>query len=161
VVVSSALREQGSRALRDAGWDGAARVVVVHPGAGGIAKRWPVDGFIDVIADLDAAVVVHEGPADAEAAHALLARASGRLLRLVDPPLPVLAGVLGAAAAYVGNDSGISHLAAAVGTPSVVLFTRAALPWTPWSPTARCLTVNTAAVVAAERDAVRGALAAP
>jgi ADP-heptose:LPS heptosyltransferase len=159
IVVSPAQRERGRQALRAAGWDGAAPVVIVHPGAGGAAKRWPVDGFLDVIAGIDAAIVVHEGPADTDAARALLGRARGRVLALVEPPLAVLAGVLAEATAYVGNDSGISHLAAAVGTPSVVLFTPPALPWLPWSPTARCLTVSTACVVPVERDAVRAALA--
>ena len=159
VDVPAALREQGRAALRDAGWDGSSRVVVVHPGAGGTAKRWPVEGFVDAIAGIDATIVVHEGPADAEAARALLTRAPGAVA-LIDPPLPVLAGVLAEAAAYVGNDSGVSHLAAAVGTPSVVLFTAAMLPWVPWSPAARCLTVSTPAVVPAPRHAVRAALAA-
>jgi hypothetical protein len=160
VVVSSTLREQGRGALREAGWDGAAPVVVVHPGAGGLAKRWPVEGFAGVVADLDATIVVHQGPADAEAARALLGHLRRRALALVDPPLPALAGVLASAAAYLGNDSGISHLAAAVGAPSVVLYTEAALPWLPWSPTARCLTVTTTTLVPAERDAARAALAA-
>jgi ADP-heptose:LPS heptosyltransferase len=163
VAVSTALRDQGRQALHAAGWDGVSRVVVVHPGAGGTAKRWPVDGFLDVIAEVDATIVVHEGPADADAARSLLARAgvrSPRVIALVDPSLPLLAGVLAEAAAYLGNDSGVSHLAAAVGTPSVVLFTPPALPWVPWSPSARCLTVNTAALAAADRDAVRAALVA-
>jgi len=50
---------------------------------------------------------------------------------------PELAAVLGAARAYLGGDSGVSHLAATVGAPSVVLFPSAtARRWTPWSPTA-------------------------
>jgi ADP-heptose:LPS heptosyltransferase len=181
VTVSPELRAQGRHALREAGWDGVSRIVVLHPGAGGAAKRWPVEGFLDVVAGIDATVVVHEGPADAEAARALVTRAAGapgaegargharfataagprnQVIALVDPPLPVLAGVLAEAAAHLGNDSGISHLAAAVGTPSVVLFRPGALPWVPWSPTARPLTVNTTTVTAAERDAVLDALVA-
>jgi ADP-heptose:LPS heptosyltransferase len=39
-----------------------------------------------------------------------------------DLPLPDLAALLARATAYLGNDSGVSHLAAAVGVPSVVLF---------------------------------------
>jgi hypothetical protein len=67
VTVSDALRGRGERALRDAGWDGASRVVVVHPGAGSLTKRWPASGFAALTDDLDAAVVAHEGPADADA----------------------------------------------------------------------------------------------
>jgi ADP-heptose:LPS heptosyltransferase len=37
-------------------------------------------------------------------------------------PLSALAGMLASAAAYVGNDSGVSHLSAAVGTPTTALF---------------------------------------
>ena len=37
------------------------------------------------------------------------------------------------AAAYLGNDSGISHLAATVGVPSIVLFGADQLGWQPWA----------------------------
>ncbi len=58
---------------------------------------------------------------------------------LREPPLDALAGALACAALYLGNDSGVSHLAAAVGAPSVVLFTRALLGWRPWAPRPGCL----------------------
>jgi len=40
----------------------------------------------------------------------------------VDLPLRTLAGVLARCSVYVGNDSGVSHLAAAVGAPTVAIF---------------------------------------
>jgi ADP-heptose:LPS heptosyltransferase len=160
IVLPEDVRAQGRAVLRAAGWDGHAPIVVVHPGAGGAAKRWPVDGFAGVVEGAEAALVVHEGPADAEAAGALLARLRRPALHLVEPALPALAGVLALARAYVGNDSGVSHLAASVGARSVILYTEAALPWLPWSPTARCVTVSTAAVRDADRDAVAAALRA-
>jgi len=104
--------------------------------------------------------VVHEGPADAEAVRALVACLCRPALRLADPPLPALAGALTLARAYLGNDSGVSHLAASVGAPSVVLFTEAALAWQPWSPTARCVAVTTSTVLDTERAAVGAALRA-
>jgi ADP-heptose:LPS heptosyltransferase len=159
IAVPPALVAEGRAALRAAGWDGRSRVVVVHPGAGGVAKRWPVDGFAGVVDALDATPVVHEGPADADAVCALLARVRRSALRLDNPPLPLLAGVLASARAYVGNDSGVSHLAAAIGAPSVVLFTEPALPWIPWSPTARCVTVTTSRLIRSEQAAVAAALA--
>ena len=83
-------------------------------------------------------VVVHQGPADRAAVEALLARLDRPVERLVEPELPALAAALASARAYLGGDSGISHLAAAVGAPSVILFPPAHLPrWTPWSPAAR------------------------
>lgn len=159
VTVAPALMAEGRQALTAAGWDGRSRVLVAHPGAGGAAKRWPVDGFADVVEPLDASVVVHQGPADAEAVRAFVERARRPTLRLSDPSLPTLAGVLAIAAAYLGNDSGVSHLAASVGTPSLVLFTEPARAWSPWSHTAHCLTITTSKVVDTERVAVHAALA--
>ena len=40
----------------------------------------------------------------------------------VCPPLAALAGLLAGASVYVGNDSGVTHLSAAVGTATVALF---------------------------------------
>jgi ADP-heptose:LPS heptosyltransferase len=57
-------------------------------------------------------------------------------LRLVEPDLPVLAAVLAGAAAYLGGDTGVSHLAAAVGSPAVLVVPSVTRErWAPWSPT--------------------------
>jgi ADP-heptose:LPS heptosyltransferase len=115
--------------------------LVVHPGSGGDWKRWPAERFAEVIRALRHRrafeVLVHQGPADAEAASRLLALLEGDAGALLEPELPHLAAVLGAARAYLGGDSGVSHLAATVGAPSVVLFPPATRRrWAPWSPTA-------------------------
>jgi Glycosyltransferase family 9 (heptosyltransferase) len=116
--------------------------LVVHPGSGGAWKRWPVARYAEVIhairegRSLD--VIVHQGPADAEEAERLLALLAGHAIALIEPELPRLAAVLGTAHAYLGGDSGVSHLAAAVGAPAVILFPPATRRrWQPWSPTAR------------------------
>jgi heptosyltransferase III len=131
--------------------------LVVHPGSGGDWKRWPVERFAEVIRGvrerrtLD--VLVHQGPADAEPAQRLLARLEGDAAVLREPDLPRLAAVLGAAAAYLGGDTGVSHLAAAVGAPAVMLFPAATLAaWAPWSRTARVVSMDPRAG-AAERAA--------
>lgn len=115
--------------------------LVVHPGSGGAWKRWPIARYAEVIhavrerRPLD--VLVHQGPADAEAAQRLLAGLAGHATLLVEPELPQLAAVLRTARAYLGGDSGVSHLAATVGAPSVILFPPATRRrWEPWSPTA-------------------------
>ena len=117
-------------------------VLIVHAGSGGAWKQWPPERFAEAIREVTArhavAVVVHQGPADRAAVDALLARLDHPVERLVEPELPDLAAILSGACAYLGGDSGISHLAAAVGAPSVVLFPPAHLPrWSPWSPSAR------------------------
>lgn len=115
--------------------------LVVHPGSGGDWKRWPAKRYAEVIRALRRRrafdVLVHQGPADAEAAQRLLALLERDAVALLEPELPRLSAVLGAARAYLGGDSGVSHLAAAVGAPSVVLFPPATRRrWAPWSPTA-------------------------
>ena len=72
--------------------------------------------------------------------------------------MPALAGVLARCAAYIGNDSGVSHLAAAVGAPAVALFAAANLAWRPWARAARVLTVAIERVEAVDVRSVRGAL---
>jgi hypothetical protein len=96
-----------------------APVLAVHPGAGARAKRWDVAGFVQVAHWWRAgggSVVTIAGPAEAGDAPALGAR------EVRDWPLPDLAALLGRVGLYLGNDSGVSHLAGAVGVPGVVLF---------------------------------------
>jgi lipopolysaccharide heptosyltransferase III len=138
---------EGRRVLRGAGWDGRRSLIMVHPGADSALKRGPLAGFAAVAAALQrersAAVVVHQGPADAEVAPALRAKLGHDALLLTEPSLEALAGALGLVSLYLGNDSGVSHLAAAVGAPCVVLFTSALLPWKPWAAHPHLATVST------------------
>ena len=163
VRLADGLIGEGRAALSAACADDARPVVVVHPGAGSSAKRWPAAAFAEALAPLTARrnlqIVVHEGPADAEPV-AQLSRLvpSARVLR--GPALPALAGVLARCAAYVGNDSGVSHLAAAVGARAVVLFTPANLAWRPWALAPRVLTVATDCATLRDVRAVRHALEA-
>jgi len=160
LVVPPALRDAGRAALAAAGWDGRP-FVLVHAGAGGRAKRWPADGFAAALATLGAGydVVVHRGPADADAVEALVSRL-GRRPRLLDhPALDALAGAVTHAASWLGNDSGVSHLAAAVGAPCVVLFHPANLAWRPWAGGAAVVTVAPDTVRPADVAAVAAALA--
>jgi ADP-heptose:LPS heptosyltransferase len=88
---------------------------------------------------------VHQGPADAEPATALV-EALGRgpqpvpTAVLVEPPLEALAAALRAATAYLGADSGVSHLAAAVGAPALIVFAPGMRErWAPWGPGAAAI----------------------
>lgn len=95
------------------------RDVVIHPGSGGRYKNWPLDCFTSLAEALQAdghAVTWCAGPAEAE----------WRFPEPVDclrsESLVELGRVLAGARLYVGNDSGITHLAAAVGCPTVAVF---------------------------------------
>lgn len=133
--------------LRLAGPTPARATLVVHPGSGAAWKQWPAERFAEVIRAVTARrplpVVVHQGPADVAAADALMAHLPTTWERLVEPDLPTLAAVLATARVYLGSDSGVSHLAAAMGAPSVILFPASTRRrWTPWSPTAVPLTMT-------------------
>jgi glycosyl transferase family 9 (putative heptosyltransferase) len=159
IAAPASLREAARSALSEApAW------LVVHPGAGSPAKRWSAEGFARVVTTLAARarvnVCVHAGPADADAAAALRQHLGHGVAWLREPPLGTLAGVLAEAAVYVGNDSGVSHLAAALGTPSVVLFDARHLDWRPWGSDATVRVVTLGAAVTDDVDAVIAALAA-
>ncbi len=129
----------GYEDLRDPKAD--ANRVVLHPGAGSPRKRWPVQRFLEASRRLAAAGLAPEfflGPAETGLEDSI--RRQGWPLFLTDD-LPRLAAYLRCAGGFVGNDSGVSHLAAYIGLPTVAVFG----PTDPvrWAPMGR-----TAAVVA-------------
>lgn len=93
--------------------------VILHPGSGGKRKNWPFPRFKTLAERLHAlGRRVHWciGPAEEE-----LALPRGAEM-IAEPSLRALARVLSSARAYVGNDSGITHLAAACGLRTVAVF---------------------------------------
>ncbi len=83
---------------------------VIHPFSGSPKKNWPLDRFREVAARFDGPVYWTAGPEEE-------LDGATRFDSLWD-----LAQWIAGAAVYIGNDSGISHLAAAAGVPVVVLF---------------------------------------
>lgn len=100
----------GSVPMLDVGETLARGSVVIHPFSGSARKNWPLERYRDLAQKLGERVEWTAGP------HEELAGAT-RFENLMD-----LARWMKGAAAYVGNDSGISHLAAAIGMRTVVLF---------------------------------------
>jgi ADP-heptose:LPS heptosyltransferase len=115
-------------------------LLVVHPGSGGDSKRWSELGFIEVAkrwCERGGVVSFLLGPAE----RSELGRWSGLGGEVVvDSTLSRSAAILAATDAYLGNDSGVSHLAAAVGARGLALFgpTDPDL-WRPLSPSLRAL----------------------
>lgn len=93
--------------------------VAIHPGSGSSLKNWAFARFMELAQSLleeGERVTWIVGPAEAEITLPSGARRwSGLNLR-------ELAGALSRCRLYVGNDSGVTHLAAACGCPTVVLF---------------------------------------
>lgn len=125
-TVPDAWRDGAANALAELGADDPSRCVLVHPGSGSARKNWPAERFVAMARRLVRdgwQVVTVIGPAEAECwpAERLESLTEGGLV-WAQPALELLAGALASAACHVGNDSGPSHLAAAVGSPTVALF---------------------------------------
>jgi ADP-heptose:LPS heptosyltransferase len=107
---------------RKQGWNARSRVLVLHPGSGGKKKRWASEGFTRVgrwwASRRNTKVLILLGPAEEHETK------DWRLVGQVESSLSVwqAAALLSRADMYVGNDSGVSHLAGAVGARGVVLF---------------------------------------
>ena len=105
--------------------DGARRIVAVHLGAAyGPAKLWPlpqVEEFCRLMAADGAAVVLVGAPSDAPAADTVCAAAPARSLVGRDRPA-LLGALLSEIDVLVSGDTGVAHLAVALGTPAVTLF---------------------------------------
>lgn len=118
----------------------APRFVAIHPGSGAPRKNWPPDRFAALAERLAAgrSFLLIEGPADADAAAPVSCLPAA--VRARDLPPRVLGAVLARAGLYVGNDSGVSHLAAAWGAPVLALFGATdSAQWAPVGPRVRVL----------------------
>jgi heptosyltransferase-3 len=131
--------KKAEAAARTVGGQGTKPNVVVHPGSGSESKRWPLSNFLRIIAGLAeraiAGVIVTgeaEERMEAELEKTVLPKNWTWLRR---PGLSTLAVLLGEAALYLGNDSGVTHLAAACGTAVIALFRRDLV--TSWEPLGR------------------------
>jgi heptosyltransferase-2 len=104
------------------------RLIAVHPGSGSATKNWPawnwsVLGERLARGDPSIHLIVIGGEADAAVLDQLRgAWANLATTYIVDQPLTVVAAVIARCDVFIGHDSGISHIAAAVGTRSVLLF---------------------------------------
>ena len=121
--------------------------VAIHPGSGGPQKCWPVTHFAAVIERLwqqDRPVLLLAGPADTERVRDLINLVATpprpeMFKTLTHAPLLEVARHLQPCRCYLGNDSGITHLAAMLGVPTVALFG----PSDPavWEPVGPCTKV--------------------
>lgn len=104
-----------------------APTVAIHPGSGSPSKTWPADRWREVAESLlgkhpDLRVAIIGGEADTAQISELRQLPPDRTEFWVNLPLRELASKLAGAALYLGHDTGVSHLAAASGTPSLLLF---------------------------------------
>jgi len=101
--------------------------IAIHAGSGSEAKNWPIEHWITLCRALGdrfpgRPLLSICGESDLVRGARLLGALGDKIHPLECVPLPHLAAVLARCAVFIGHDSGISHLAAASGTPCVLLF---------------------------------------
>jgi len=120
------IREDCDMLLADRGVDTTRALFAVHPGSGGLRKCWPTYRFIAVARDFGRrrgmSVVWLLGPAELDHAERFRTGLPAEFVVVSSPPLMTLAALLGRSSVYLGNDSGVTHLAASVGVPTLALF---------------------------------------
>jgi len=126
--ISDAARANAERALRKAGARQNAWRCAIAPGASyGAAKCWPPERFAllahRLISECDADVIFFGTPEEREITARILAKMKSSAISLVgETSMRDLAALLSCCSAFVGNDSGAMHVAAAGGLPVIGIF---------------------------------------
>jgi ADP-heptose:LPS heptosyltransferase len=116
------------------------RFLALHPGSGSPDKSWPEERFRALASRLAEGRpwLLVTGAADAGARAAL--RTIPGAVEAHGAPLRILGALLARTGLFVGNDSGVSHLAAASGAPTLALFGPTdPVTWSPRGPTVATL----------------------
>ena len=111
------------------------KIALIHPAAAFATKQWATENFARVaefLADRGFAPVAIAAPYESALIENLTSQASVRIVSFT-LSLPEVTALAARSQLFVGNDSGIAHIAAAVGTPSVVIFGSSNVAhWRPW-----------------------------
>ena len=138
-------------------------LIALHPGSGSPRKNWPLENWAALgkaLLESGPQILLIGGEADEERVAALCAAWQGApILVARHLALPHLAALLARAWIFLGHDSGISHLAAAVGAPCLLLFgpTDPAV-WAPANPQVRVLPAPDGELARLEVQTVVGAV---
>lgn len=115
-------------------------IALIHPAAAFATKQWAVENFARVAEAVSArgfmpmAVVA---PNEKPLLTSLIDIASVPIIGFDNLSLPEIAALAARADLFIGNDSGIAHMAAAVGAPCVVIFGSSNIAhWRPWTTVA-------------------------
>lgn len=112
------------------------KIALIHPAAAFNTKQWATKNFarvVEFLAERGYASVAIAAPHENAVIEDLRSEASVPLASF-ELLLPEVTALAARAQLFVGNDSGVAHIAAAVGTPSVVVFGSSNIAhWRPWN----------------------------
>ena len=103
------------------------KVIILHPGSGSKKKVWPLDRFLNLAHTLQdhlgSKVLIILGPAEGpEVQRTFEGMRSIEFIMAKGLTLLQLASVMEGCWFFIGNDSGVSHMAAALGLPTIAIF---------------------------------------
>jgi len=125
LAVTDPLLHLGQASLESAGLAIGQPLVVIHPGSGSAHKCVAPEILASIVVALQisgATPVILEGPADRDPVERLLRSCVNPPIVLKGLDLLTVAGVLAQARLFVGQDSGITHMAGLMGVRTVALF---------------------------------------
>lgn len=101
-------------------------IVGIHPGATWPAKRWLPERFAEladmIAAKLGTQIIITAGPNDDDVVRQVVQHSFVNIKVLRSLPLRQLAAIISHCAAYVANDNGTMHIAAALDVPTIGIF---------------------------------------
>ncbi len=113
------------------------KFALIHAESAFHTKRWPAGNYartIEFLASLGLSAIAVAGPVEIDALNELRRQTRVPIAIHNDLSLPEITAVAAHASLFVGNDSGIAHIASAVNTPSVVIFGSSnRTHWGPWT----------------------------
>jgi heptosyltransferase-2 len=127
LIISPAERHEAERRLQHMGKAAGQLVVGINPGATyGTAKRWPADRFIalsrKLIGQENALVLIFGGPGEAALGRSIASQAGPRCFNLCnETTLRQAMALIASCHAFVTNDSGLMHVAAALDIAQVAI----------------------------------------
>jgi heptosyltransferase-3 len=126
-----------TRRLSEVGLDETSQLALLHPAAAFETKQWATENFARVAEELKArglSIIAVAAPHETEVINTLQKSSSAEIKAFTDLSLPEVTALCARARLFVGNDSGIAHIASAVGCPSVVIFGSSnVMHWRPWA----------------------------
>ncbi len=112
------------------------KIALIHPAAAFATKQWSTENFARVaefVAERGFAPVAIAAPNEKALLEKLCSEALVKI-KTFDLSLPEVTALAARSQLFVGNDSGIAHIASAVGTPAVVIFGSSNIAhWRPWN----------------------------
>jgi ADP-heptose:LPS heptosyltransferase len=135
LILPDDLLDLGEKSLQAWSWNGESQLVLIHPGSGSRLKcveAWRLATLIGWFIEANMTPMLLEGPADGQTVAEVLSLLPAPVAVIRDLDVSAMAGVLTKASLYLGHDSGLTHLAAALAIPTVACF--GPTPASRWAP---------------------------